>query len=115
VARKGYARIGHDATDRIAEIGVTAYAVFGVLARRANRERRCWPSVATIAKTIGVTPRCVRTALATLQDAGLITVQRRYNDPVYGKQPNLYILHDLEADDEWTYSDTRIPRARRTP
>jgi hypothetical protein len=57
------------------DIPHTPKAVLFSLARAVNHERyeesgdtRCWPSQATIAREIGVTPRTVRSAVKYLED-----------------------------------------------
>ena len=76
--REPFAMVSLTALDVAAEIGTTAVAVLVALARYADRNRRCWPSVATIADKAGCKPRAARIALRNLEAAGVITTTRRY-------------------------------------
>lgn len=59
------------------------------LADRANDGGFCWPSVATIARETGVSPRGVQAALRRLRQLGLIDVRQSAG----GRMSNVYRLH----------------------
>ena len=69
----GYTIIDNDAiVDRLPEIDGTALKVYLVLARHANAEGNCWPSVERIGIMAGLQRRAVQLGLRRLKDAGLI-------------------------------------------
>ncbi len=69
----GFTMIDNDAViERLPEIDGSAIKVFLALARRADRDGRCWPSQSTIGKDSGLRPRAVRSALVRLRSLGLL-------------------------------------------
>jgi DNA-binding transcriptional MocR family regulator len=52
--------------------------VLVVLADAANAQGVCWPSVATIARKVGVSSRTVQRAIQLLTSRELITAEQRY-------------------------------------
>jgi predicted ArsR family transcriptional regulator len=62
-----------------------------ILADHADREGKCWPSVARLAEYCGITDRNVRKHMVVLVKKGLVEVQPRY-DPEGDRTSNLYIL-----------------------
>lgn len=58
-------------------IGVYGIAVYGMLCRRANAEKHCWPSLNRMAKDLGISRPTVVSALDTLQKEGLISRRQR--------------------------------------
>ena len=79
-------------------------AVLFALVMRADDKGRCWPSFTTIAADAGISLRAAKTAVASLFEAGHLTVVRR---PVEGKREhdsNMYLvkvvqqLHDVVQD-----------------
>lgn len=54
-----------------------AIAVYAVLAKHADREGVCWPSMKRIEEMLGWTETRIRPAMKTLIDAGLVAVERR--------------------------------------
>jgi len=63
-------------------IGVTGYAVLGVLAHHADREGRCWPGIERIMMILSIrSDRTVHGALNRLEAAGLILRRRRTGKP----------------------------------
>jgi len=63
-----------------ATIGAYGIAVYAVLARHANRERECWPSLKRIAAMIGCSKTTVLKALKRLETEGLIRKERIESD-----------------------------------
>lgn len=61
----------------VAETGPYGLALFMVLAMHANSARDCWPSIATMAESSGMSPRKVRLTLRELEAAGIITTEHR--------------------------------------
>jgi hypothetical protein len=60
------------------ELGIYAFGVYMLLCRFADsRSGRCAPSIATLARRLGIAELTVKKALQTLVAAGLISVERR--------------------------------------
>lgn len=60
---------------RLPGIGAYGFAVYMLLAFRANQERTCWPSIAGMAEELGISANTVRRALKKLQTAKLIAIE----------------------------------------
>jgi hypothetical protein len=76
--------------DHLFRIGLSAFAVYGVLCRYAhNTTQRCFPSQKTIADIINCSPTTVRKALALLQEEKLISVAQKGK---LGRRFNIYTL-----------------------
>ena len=65
------------ADPRFAALGGTAAKVYLALARFADRDGGCWPSVATVARVAGLTVKSVRQHLRSLEEAGVLVVEPR--------------------------------------
>ena len=76
-------------------IGVHGIAVYMALARYANNNK-CWPSIGTICKKIGVSRPTVTKALNKLKAAGLISVQHRMTAEG-DSDSNLYTLERIKV------------------
>lgn len=100
----GWHRMPNLVTERISEIGVTAYAVYGVLGLHADSEGACWPSVARIGAIVGVTARTIRTHLRTLEKAGLIRIESRKHSN--GNLTNVYHMITPQLPPEASFSPT---------
>jgi hypothetical protein len=59
------------------KVGANAFAVYVCLARYANKQGRCWPSVATIASDAHISERTVQRSLRVLTGAGAIKIKTR--------------------------------------
>ncbi|MBR1779939.1 MAG: helix-turn-helix domain-containing protein [Oscillospiraceae bacterium] len=68
-----------------------ARSVYLYLADRANKQNQCWPSIATIAKELGLSQSTVRRALHELRQADYIQSEQRFR-PNGGKSSLLYTL-----------------------
>lgn len=89
----------NDVLDRLGPVvGAIPMAVYYALCRFADRDGQCHPSHAVIAKRLGMSKRGVINALAQLEGAGAITIQRR-RDEAGDKDPNLYTLIGGSAPD----------------
>ena len=96
--------------------GVTALAVYAVLARRADRDGDSWPSLGLIADESGASARTVQRALRLLELLGLVEIATCYERGSQRQTSNLYTLltppeRPPEIDpnpDKWP------PAARRT-
>jgi len=60
-----------------AELPATAKLLYGLLARYAGAEGRCWPAQARLAAALHLTERSIRELLGRLEAAGLIRRRRR--------------------------------------
>lgn len=76
-------------------ISCRSKTVLAFLSYCANREGKCFPSIARIAKECAVSPNTVRRALAELKEKGLLSIETRIVKSVSGcrQTSNLYILH----------------------
>jgi len=81
--------------DYLPTIGLHAFAVYTVLACHAGASRSCFPAVGTIAKELGVSKPTVRKAIATLKDAGLISVETQKTPTKNGKEINRVNVYSL--------------------
>lgn len=63
-----------------------------VLAKRANTQNQCWPSIATITEAADVGRRSVFRALEKLQDMGLLQVSARQSEGGRSRS-NMYTLN----------------------
>src|SRR5215213_538994 len=93
--RKGFFTIDNVLLDWFgALLGPYGLAVYMALARFANQEGTCWPSLATIAKKTGMSRPQVIREIAKLKELGLIAVAHQL-----GKKgehtSNLYLLLDI--------------------
>jgi len=80
-ANGGWFWLHNGAADQQADVGLTAWGVYGQLARMADNRRQCWPSTVLLAERCGVTKRCVLTAVRRLERAGWLTVTRKPGAP----------------------------------
>lgn len=79
------------------DLSDSAIRVYLVLAKSANEESACWPSLETIgAKAGNKKESAVRSAIRELQDAGLIVVRPRY-DELGRQRSNEYFLIQAPA------------------
>jgi len=93
--RKGFFTIDNELLDRYgAQLKAHGLAVYMALARFANQEGACWPSLATIAKRTGMSRMQVIRELANLQDRGLIAIEHQYGEKGEHKA-NIYTLLNL--------------------
>ena len=77
-------------------LGVTAKAVYMVLAVHADNTGYCFPSVETICKAVGRARSGVQAALAELEERGIIYRSERWTDE--GRQTsNGYVLTDIRT------------------
>src|SRR5437867_10926456 len=61
-------------------LNLVAIGVYGLLARHANGQRRCWPSTRRLARLGGVGQTTVLRALRRLEETGFISVERRQSE-----------------------------------
>ena len=71
-----------------------SFMVYCFLQKCDNKERGCFPSKATIAKSCGISKTSVDAAIKDLVKRGIIRVDRRYENG--HQQTNLYTLCDLD-------------------
>ncbi len=83
--------------ERIAEVGPLAIAVFVVLARHADTDGTCWPSVPRIARLCGCTDRAVQLAVRRLKAARMIGSDPRHGER--GQQSNVYTMDTIPPVD----------------
>ncbi len=77
------------------KIGPYGIAVYSALARYADREQTCYPSLKSIASKTGISRRTVIGTLQKLVGLGLIEVERRHS-PKGDRASNLYILLPID-------------------
>lgn len=93
--RPPFVRVDHWVVELLPVIGVTAFAVYAVLAKYASQETaQCYPSRKTIARDAGVSERSVDGALATLREHKVISATRRSVGLTAMRTSNLYTLLD---------------------
>lgn len=78
------------------KIGLPAQSVMTVLARMANQERSCFPSLASLAQRSGLDRRTVMRALHTLEEHRLISVHHT-RTPEGDAGANIYTLLSPEG------------------
>jgi len=95
--------------NRILELGLDAYAiaVYCVLAKHADRQRRCFPSQRRIAKILGISTSTVNRALKTLRAHGAIRWTVRQSE--HGdRDSHLYELIQIPEQGR-SATDTPVP------
>lgn len=92
--RAPFYQVEHDLLDR--GLSPSAIAVYNVLARYAGRDRRCFPSIRSMAKSLGIGKTSVERALSDLQAKSVIRVTPRY-DSCGDRTSNLYDLLPLSG------------------
>lgn len=75
----GWTWIDNVVVERIADIGIAAFAVYVAMARHADANRQCHPGRERIADMLGISVATVKRSIKVLADAGLVTVQRVSN------------------------------------
>lgn len=93
----GWFKVPNVVAEKITEIGHAAILVYLVLARHADPDRTCWPSVSRIAKMVGISERSVRRSLVSLAAIGLVRRQAQLTPR--GSAPNVYILSPQQPAD----------------
>ncbi len=99
--RRGFTMVDNVIIDNYAaKIGVTALAVYMVLAKFANAEtKKCYPSHELIADKLGISRRSVVTAIEKLEKFGLIKIDRQLKDNAGGgkrKAASVYTILETE-------------------
>ena len=90
-----------------------AKLLYGLLLSYAWQEERCWPGQRRLAADLRVAERTIRTWLAELVDARLITVQRRGLN-----RTNMYWIenwHDQVGAAELSVLERRASRLQKLP
>jgi predicted ArsR family transcriptional regulator len=82
-----------------AKVGVYGLAVYHALCRYADKEGQSFPSHATLAKQLKVSPRKVHDALRLLEKEGLIEIEHRQKE-TGEHMSNLYTLRQIKKPDE---------------
>jgi DNA-binding transcriptional ArsR family regulator len=105
------------------EIGPHATLVYMVLVRHLNAEGQCWPSFQYIADMVGLSRRAVMRAIDALEEANLITVEKRFTDKKV-QTTNCYTILDMadiasheprSASPTATVTDSHPPSATQSP
>ena len=73
------------------ELPHRAIAVYMYLHDRADKERKCWPAISTIARELGMSHSTVKRALADLIKEGYLKKEFQYRENG-GHTSNLYTL-----------------------
>lgn len=74
----GFFQIDNSVLDLLPTIKPTGLAAYAYLCRCADADGRCFPSQEKIGDVVGVKERQVRNILATLEDEGLIRVEKQF-------------------------------------
>lgn len=77
-----------------------ALQVLIYLIDRSNKERTCFPAIATMSQELHISVSTVKRALRELVDSGFIKKESRFRDKNKGQTSNLYILCFLEVNEE---------------
>jgi hypothetical protein len=86
-----FASVPNDFYPYVPKIGLAATAVYVVLCKYANRERVCWPSAKRMMSDTGLSKPTYWKAVRTLEQFGLVMVNRRPNQPG-ARATNVYRL-----------------------
>lgn len=110
--RKGFFTIDNELLDRFgADLGPYGLAVYMALARFANQDSTCWPSLATIAQRTGMSRRQVIRKITHLQSLELIAIEAQIDEETGEHKANLYTLLDMPGSDTQSPgSDTQSPK-----
>lgn len=92
----------------IAELSLPAKAVGWALSTFMNRHGVCWPSIAVIAGRAGCSRRAAVAAVAELEHAGLLTVERGY-----GRSTSRYVadVQEVHVSDLLDVQEVHVRRA----
>lgn len=97
-------------------IAPTPKLVLQALITRIDENDRCYPSQATLAKDCSLSERTVRTALAYLEEVGLITRQRRSQSRGYRTSDSIIVMVGMDPIglpyEEWLTKRPTASRAR---
>src|SRR5437763_1744851 len=98
--RKGFFTIDNLLVDFFgALLGPYGLVVYMALARFANQESACWPSLTTIAQRTGMSRRQVIREIDKLQALHLIAVEPQFDSTTGEHKANRYILLDVTPSD----------------
>ncbi len=86
----GWFPVARAVVDLIPEIGHSAFAVLMVIAKHADAQNRCWPSIERVVKGAGIKRRAVQKALETLRAKNLISVRSQFGPR--GQRSNVFVL-----------------------
>lgn len=95
--RKGFFTIDNELLDRFgAQLKAHGLAVYMALARFADQDSTCWPSLATISRKTGVSRPQVIREITKLKALNLIAVEHQVNEK--GEfSSNIYTLLDISS------------------
>lgn len=86
----GFTKATDDLVERfLPRIGPSAFTLYIVLKKHANRKSECWPEYGTLAEEVGCCRQRVADALKVLVEVGLLSVSKRGHH-------NLYVVHPSE-------------------
>lgn len=77
------------------QIGPHGIAVYAALARFANREQECWPSLATIGDRTGMSRRQVGREIAKLERLKIISITPQFDTATKTHKSNVYALLNI--------------------
>ena len=81
------------------DLGIYEKMGYIALCRHANRANRCYPSIPTVARKIGCSPRRASQALKILEDKKLIGIRRRLSQ-IGDPTSNEYTIYSAKAGEE---------------
>ncbi len=95
----GWTAVDNSIIRAIADIGLTTFSVYVVVKMHANDTGECWPSVATIARTVGLSARTIQYAIGRLCTARLIVkVERPGRATLYRLTPATSCTPSADGD-----------------
>lgn len=94
---KGHTRIGNGYLRKGSPVKGNRLLVLIYLESRANKSRRCWPSIETIAEDLDLGSRTVKRAISDLEAIGKI-LRFRERDPRGQWERTIYEVADLRQD-----------------
>lgn len=77
------------------QLGPHGIAVYAALARFANREQECWPSLATIGDRTGMSKRQVGREIVKLETLKIVSITPQFDAATKTHRSNLYTLLDI--------------------
>ena len=101
IRKRGWFWIENELIDRT-DLSFEVKSMYMILARFADNEGKCFPSVEKLAEIIGKDKRTVIRYIKKLEEKGLIEKKRRFN------QTNIYYLKNADSNSDKNDSDKNV-------